>query len=49
LVEHAWLRIHRRDARRPAMPLPEGVDLDPPVSAEEARLIDAIAKELSMR
>jgi alkyldihydroxyacetonephosphate synthase len=46
-VEHAWLRIHRRDARRPAMALPEGVDLDPPVSAEEARLIDAIAKELT--
>lgn len=47
-VEHAWLRIHRRDARRPAMPLPEGVDLDPPVSAEEARLIDAIANELAL-
>lgn len=45
-IEHAWLRIHRRDARRPAMPLPEGVDLDPPVSAAEARWIDAIAKEL---
>jgi alkyldihydroxyacetonephosphate synthase len=45
-VEHAWLRIHRRDARRPAMPLPAGVDLDPPVSAEEARLLDAIVKEL---
>lgn len=45
-IEHAWLRIHRRDARRPAMPLPEGVDLDPPVSAAEARLLDAIAKEL---
>ena len=46
-VEHAWLRIHRRDARQPAMPLPEGVDLDPPVSAEEARLVDAIARELA--
>lgn len=45
-IEHAWLRIHRRDARRPAMPLPAGVDLDPPVSAAEARLLDAIAKEL---
>jgi hypothetical protein len=28
------------------MPLPAGVDLDPPVTAEEARLIDAIAHEL---
>jgi alkyldihydroxyacetonephosphate synthase len=46
-VEHAWLRIHRRDAHRPAMPLPAGVDLDPPVSADEARLVDAIAKELA--
>jgi alkyldihydroxyacetonephosphate synthase len=46
-VEHAWLRIHRRDARRPAMALPAGVDLDPPVGADEARLVDAIAKELA--
>jgi alkyldihydroxyacetonephosphate synthase len=45
-LEHVWLRIHRLDARRPAMALPEGVDLDPPLSAAEARLIDAIAKEL---
>jgi alkyldihydroxyacetonephosphate synthase len=45
-IEHAWLRIHRRDARRPAMALPEGVDLDPPVSAAEARLVDAISREL---
>lgn len=46
-LEHAWLRIHRRDARRPAMALPEGVDLDPPVSAAEARLVDAIVRELT--
>ena len=45
-IDHAWLRIHRRDARRPAMPLPAGVDLDPPVSDGEARLIDAIQREL---
>ena len=44
-IERAWLRIHRRNARRPALPLP-GVDLDPPVTADEARLIDAIQKEL---
>ena len=44
-IERAWLRIHRRDARRPALPLP-GVDLDPPVTADEARLIDAIQREL---
>lgn len=45
-VEHAWLRIHRHDARRPSMPLPEGVDLDPPVTEGEARLLDAIQREL---
>jgi alkyldihydroxyacetonephosphate synthase len=48
-VDHAWLRIHRRDARRPAMPLPRGVDLDPPVNADEARLLDAIQRELAGR
>ena len=46
-LDYAWLRIHRRDARRPAMALPAGVDLDPPVTADEARLIDAIVHELS--
>jgi alkyldihydroxyacetonephosphate synthase len=46
-IEHAWLRIHRRDAGRPAMPLPEGVDLDPPVTEAEARLLDAIQRELT--
>lgn len=45
-VEYAWLRIHRRDARRPAMALPQGFDLDPLVSEPEARLIDAIRREL---
>ena len=44
-IERAWLRIHRREARRQTMALPE-VDLDPPVTAGEARLIDAIQQEL---
>jgi alkyldihydroxyacetonephosphate synthase len=44
-VDRAWLRIHRRDARRPALPLP-GRDLDPPVTVAEARLIDAIHGQL---
>jgi alkyldihydroxyacetonephosphate synthase len=46
-IDHAWLRIHRRDARRPSLPLPAGFDLDPPVTEAEARLVDAIAKELA--
>lgn len=45
-VEHAWLRIHRRDARRQSLPLPEGVDLDPPVTEQEARLLDLVVHEL---
>lgn len=44
-VERAWLRVHRREATRPAIPLP-GVELDPPVSEAEARLLDAVAREL---
>jgi len=44
-VDRVWLRIHRRDARRPALALP-GVELDPPVSLEEAALMEAIAREL---
>jgi alkyldihydroxyacetonephosphate synthase len=44
-IDRAWLRIHRRDARRQALPLPAG-DLDPPVTADEARLLDAIQREL---
>jgi len=44
-VTHAWLRIHRLDARRPSLPLPD-TDLDPPVSAGEAALLDAIHREL---
>ena len=45
-VDHAWLRIHRRDARRPAMALPAGVDLDPPLSDAEAKLVSAIERAL---
>ena len=45
-VTHAWLRIHRLDARRPSLPLP-ATDLDPPVSPEESRLVDAILRELT--
>lgn len=44
-VERAWLRIHRRDARRQALPLP-GMHLDPPVTEAEALLLDAIQREL---
>jgi alkyldihydroxyacetonephosphate synthase len=46
-VTHAWLRIHRLDARRPTMALP-ATDLDPPVNAGEAALIDAIQRELAL-
>jgi len=45
-VDRAWLRLHRRDARIPALPLP-AVDLDPPVSLEEAAMMDRIARELT--
>lgn len=43
-VTRVWLRVHRRDAVRPSLSLP-GVDLDPPVSEAEARLVAAIASE----
>jgi alkyldihydroxyacetonephosphate synthase len=45
-VDRAWLRIHRRGAKRPSMPLPAGVDLDPPVTEAEARLVAAVQREL---
>ena len=47
-IERAWLRVHRRDARRPLLPLPPGYDLDPPVSLEEAALMEAIARALGI-
>ena len=44
-IDRAWLRIHRRDARRPSLPLP-AADLDPPLTEAEARLLDAIRSRL---
>jgi alkyldihydroxyacetonephosphate synthase len=44
-VDRAWLRVHRKDARRVALPVPD-VDLDPPLGEDESRLLDAIATEL---
>ena len=44
---HAWLRIHRLDARRPSMPLPD-TELDPPVNEGEAALVEAIHRELML-
>ena len=40
-VERAWLRVHRRVAMRPSLPLPE-IDLDPSLSDGERALLDAI-------
>lgn len=40
-VTKAWIRAHRRDAERPLMELPR-VDLDPPITESESRLVDAI-------
>lgn len=45
-LDRAWLRVHLLDARRASLGVPE-VDLDPPVSPAEARLVDAIRTELS--
>ncbi|MDB4997970.1 MAG: hypothetical protein JWM74_5402 [Myxococcaceae bacterium] len=44
-IERAWLRVHRLDARRPTTHAFEGAR-NPPVSAGEQHLIDAIAHEL---
>jgi alkyldihydroxyacetonephosphate synthase len=40
-VTKAWLRVHRRNAARPRMDLPR-IELDPPLSAAESRLVEAI-------
>ena len=45
-IDHVWLRVHLADARRVTLAT-EGLDLDPPVSNEEATLLDAIARELA--
>lgn len=47
-IDHVWLRVHRASARRVALSI-EGLDLDPPVSSDEAALLDAIARELARR
>jgi alkyldihydroxyacetonephosphate synthase len=46
-IEHVWLRVHVKGARRVALPT-AGLDLDPPVSNEEATLLDAIERELNV-
>jgi len=44
-VVRVWLRVHRRDAVIPSLPLP-GVDLDPPISDAEASLVERISERL---
>lgn len=44
-IDRVWLRIHRTDARRPALALPK-LDLDPPVTEAEERLLAAIGGRL---
>jgi alkyldihydroxyacetonephosphate synthase len=45
-IDHVWLRVHVKGARRVALPT-TGLSLDAPVSNEEASLLDAIARELT--
>lgn len=45
-IDSVWLRVHRSGTERVCTPLPD-LDLDPPVSPEEARLLDAIADALT--
>jgi alkyldihydroxyacetonephosphate synthase len=40
-VTTAWIRVHRREAEKPLMELPR-VDLDPPITESESRLVDMI-------
>lgn len=44
-IQRVWLRVHRKDARRVAEPMP-AIDLDPPVSDGEAELLSRIEREL---
>jgi hypothetical protein len=44
-IDRAWMRVHRRDARRPTAP-PFRLDRDPPVSDGERSLLDSIARTL---
>ena len=45
-IDHVWLRVHLQGARRVGLPV-DRLDLDPPLSNEEATLLDAIARELA--
>jgi alkyldihydroxyacetonephosphate synthase len=47
-VTRAWIRVHRRSAARPALPMPD-LDLEPPVSQAEAALLGAIDDALRTR
>jgi alkyldihydroxyacetonephosphate synthase len=44
-IDRAWMRVHERGAHRYVAPAFE-LDRDPPISAGEARLVDAIARAL---
>lgn len=44
-LSRAELRVHRKDAPRPSLPLPTA-DLDPPLTDAEERLLASIAEEL---
>ncbi len=45
-VDHVWLRAHRKEAARVALPI-DRLALDAPMTDGEARLLDAIARELA--
>lgn len=45
-IERVWLRVHVLGVSRPSRPLPK-VELDPPLTAEETRLLDGIGEELT--
>ena len=44
-VDRAWLRVHPRGVARPLLDTSK-LDLDPPVTPEESKLFDVIAREL---
>lgn len=45
-IDEVWIRVHVDGARRVDDAMAPDLDLDPPVSSEEAALLDAIAREL---
>jgi alkyldihydroxyacetonephosphate synthase len=47
-IEQAWLRIHKKDARRVSRST-EGLELDAPISAGEEQLLARIHAELNRR